>query len=149
MNREEKIKYALNKGITCNINTGKIYGIDGNIITRKHKQGYITIGVRGDDKKSFNILGHQFVYYCAYNKIVELIDHINGIKDDNRIINLREGNDGLNHQNRLDVKGYRKVGNRYQSRIKINRKEIYLGSFLTIEEAQEAYIDAKKIYHIW
>jgi hypothetical protein len=153
MNRLEKIQYAINKGITCDINTGIIYGINGDKITRRDR-GYINIGIKDDDNKGFNILGHQFIYYIAYGKIEKIIDHINGDKSDNRIVNLRGGDHSLNQQNRstLYVKGYtirKNCKNKYQAKITINYKSIVIGNYATPEEAREAYLNAKKIYHKW
>jgi len=139
---------AIQKGITCNFDTGIIYGVKGSIIERKHQHGYILIAFKHNNK-SYNILGHQFVWYCKYNEIVEVIDHKNGDRTDNRIDNLRSGTQSLNHQNRKGVKGYIKRGNKNISKIKLNKKEIYLGSFETEEEARLAYVEAKKNNHIW
>jgi hypothetical protein len=56
----------------------------------------------------------------------------------------------LGGRNRKNVKGYafNKAIKKYQARIKIGRKQIYLGSFDTPEEASEAYQQAKLIYHV-
>ena len=37
---------------------------------------------------------------------------------------------------------------KYQARIGLNGKDTYLGSFLTISDAEVAYLEAKKILHI-
>ena len=37
--------------------------------------------------------------------------------------------------------------NRYEAQIKVNNKSIHLGSFDKEEDARQAYLDAKKIYH--
>ena len=74
------------------------------------------------------------------------IDHINGIRTDNRIENLRLVTHQQNQCNRLNVKGYRPLkSGRYQVTIteKGNRK--YLGTFESEEEATEAYLQAKSL----
>jgi hypothetical protein len=83
----------------------------------------------------------------------EQVDHINGIKDDNRWINLRGATNGENQQNRKNQKnksGYRGVhpiGNRWQTLIRVNKKLIHIGCFETPKEAHIAYLEAKAKYH--
>ena len=83
------------------------------------------------------------------------IDHINGVRSDNRWENLRLVTVGGNAQNKcgkLGASGLRGVRFHKQNRnwvaaIKINRKAIHLGSFATPEEAHEAYLKAKAENH--
>lgn len=145
MAREEKIKLAYEKGITYDPTTGKIYGVRGNEITRKNN-GYIDINMV-HNKKTIHLSGHQFAWYFIHSEIVNCIDHINGVKDDNRIINLRSVTQQLNNFNRKSVKGYQYNGYSFSARIIKDGNTICLGSFETEQEAQKAYIDAKKIYH--
>tara|TARA_R110002111_G_scaffold257699_1_gene326163 strand:+ start:53 stop:538 length:486 start_codon:yes stop_codon:yes gene_type:complete len=80
------------------------------------------------------------------------IDHICGTRPkDNRIENLRILNHQQNSFNNLHyAKGYyfHKPYNKYQARIQINNKIICLGYYDTQEEAREAYLKAKPLYHI-
>jgi hypothetical protein len=48
----------------------------------------------------------------------------------------------------LNVKGYSKKYNKFQSRIVVDGKTIYLGHFNTEYEAHNAYLDAKSKHHI-
>ena len=79
------------------------------------------------------------------------VDHINGIKSDNRMINLRDVSCKVNSQNRktrddcgsgfLGVskeKGARK----YRVRIHLNGKEVCLGRFDKLSDAVKARLDA-------
>lgn len=86
----------------------------------------------------------------------ENIDHINGIRSDNRFINLREASKSQNCQNcviRKDnttkYKGvtYFKNNKKYGAQICVNGKNRYLGLFNTALEASEAYINEAKILH--
>lgn len=118
-----------------------------------HKKGYLTVSIEG---KKF--LLHRLVWmfhYGAFPK--QQIDHINGIKTDNRIENLREANDSENQQNQkkppasntsgfLGVTKYKKRDN-WVAGIKINGKRINLGYFDTPEEAHEAYLAKKRELH--
>jgi|688.fasta_scaffold146229_3 hypothetical protein len=148
MTREEKIQLAIEKGYTYAEVSGKIYNRFGNEITKKDK-GYIMINLSNNYKR-YNLRAHQFAYYYKYKKIVEHIDHINGIKDDNRIDNLREVTHQQNQHNRTKAKGYylNKISKKYHTQIMLNNEVKYLGCFNTEQEARQTYLDAKKIYHI-
>lgn len=97
------------------------------------------------DNKAMYLLGHQFIYYLKHNKEVDLIDHINGNKKDNRATNLREASKQLNALNTNKTKGVYldKRSNRFESGIFLNDKKIYLGKFDTYEEANLAYLNKK------
>ena len=77
------------------------------------------------------------------------IDHINGIKHDNRRSNLRIVTVQENSHNMRSAKGYywNKSFGKYKADITLNNKKIYLGLYNTEIEARTAYLDAKKIYH--
>lgn len=146
MERLDKIKLAIEKGITCDPVTGKVYGVKGKELKSK-VDGYNKI-VMTKDYKGFHLLSHQFIYYIATGKIVDCIDHINGIKDDNRIENLREVTIQQNTFNTTS-KGcnWHISRNKWRAQIHKNGKNIHLGYFNTEEEAHQSYLDAKKIYH--
>lgn len=146
MTREEKIKLAIDKGFTYDEITGKIFSRFNREVIKK-SDGYITIGI-DLDKKHINLKGHQFAYYIKYNKIVNCIDHIDGDRTNNKIDNLREVTKQENSFN-TKAKGYtfNKRNNKYQAQIAVNYKRIYIGLFNTEEEAKQAYLDAKQIYH--
>jgi hypothetical protein len=147
MNREEKILMAIDKGITCNPETGEVFGVRGKVIKAKHLC-YITIGIR-DGKKTYHLLAHQFIYYCVHKKCVDCIDHINGFKDDNRIDNLRSITQQQNTFN-TKAKGYSwdKNRNKWHSKIMVNGEHKTLGRYDNEEEARQSYLEAKKTYHI-
>ena len=83
-----------------------------------------------------------------------LIDHINGIKSDNRIENLRQANKSQNcangklrTHNTSGLKGVSKFKNKWRAQITHNQVVIYLGLFNTKEEAHEAYLQAAQRLH--
>jgi hypothetical protein len=85
-----------------------------------------------------------------------IMDHINGVRHDNRISNLRVSDYTENAQNRRKARssnlsgflGVATAGNKFQSWINIpGKKRIHLGTFITAEEAHEAYVLAKRQYH--
>ena len=85
------------------------------------------------------------------------IDHINGIRDDNRILNLREATRAENSQNQSHPQKNNKCGvlgvwvdkntNKFCAQIRVNGKKKWIGSFLTQAEASQAYLLAKNQYH--
>ena len=111
-----------------------------------HSDGYKI--VRIDDKmyKLHRVIAYLFLGLDIENKNKQ-IDHINGNRSDNRLENLRIVNNQQNHFNQTKAKGYSKRGNKFIAYIKINGKSIHLGCFNTEEEAHNAYLEAKEIYH--
>lgn len=83
------------------------------------------------------------------------IDHINGIKTDNRICNLRRADHSLNMQNLKKAQRNNKTGflgvfkreGKFKAVISLNRKNIHLGLFNTAERAHAAYLKAKRVLH--
>lgn len=85
------------------------------------------------------------------------IDHINGVRDDNRIVNLRDVPRVVNLQNirtrkdnSVGLAGVRrdKVSGNFRAQIRHNGITIQLGSFTTAEGAHAAYVEAKRKMHI-
>ena len=143
----EKCKLAIQKGYKYDENTGEIFGVRGGVIKMQNNYGYVEIQVT-KHYKQYHLTAHQFAWYFKYNEIPQMIDHINRDKLDNRIVNLRSVTPQQNQFNK-DVKGYYydKKRNKYRSKIKVGGKETHLGYFNTPEEATDAYINAKQIYH--
>lgn len=86
------------------------------------------------------------------------IDHINGVKDDNRIANLRDVSRATNTENqrraRKDNKStgvlgvtVHKPSGLFVAFITVARKQRNLGYFKTVEEASQAYLRAKRDMH--
>lgn len=87
-------------------------------------------------------------FYVTGMMPINQIDHINGIKTDNRFINLREANNaenkrnsGLNASNKTGFKGvsFKKETSKFVAQAKLNGKKIHIGYFDTAELASEAY----------
>jgi hypothetical protein len=85
-----------------------------------------------------------------------MIDHINGIRDDNRWINLRTATRQENCYNRgkqLNNKsGYKGVSwnnsrSKWVAQIVINGKKKHLGLFIAKEQAYYSYCEAAKKFH--
>ena len=149
MTREERCKLAIERGYTYDPETGFIFNKKGGKLNLTRKDGYIKIGL-GFNNKVYQLFGHHFAYYYIYNEIPDCIDHINRIRNDNRIENLRNVTAVQNKYNISNTKGFyfNKFFNKYQASIYVNNKNIYLGRFDTEAEAREAYLNAKAKYHI-
>jgi hypothetical protein len=93
---------------------------------------------------------HRLAWFFVYEKWpTKDIDHINRVKTDNKISNLREVTRQQNLQNRVNATGVfpSKNKKRWRARINFAKQAINLGSFATKEEAMSAYKEARKIYH--
>lgn len=92
-------------------------------------------------------LMHRLIMNCVKND-GKIIDHINQNKLDNRKSNLRITNKTTNRINSKEIKGYRlrkrKKGDRYTAFIRVNGKQIILGTYDTPEEAQKVYLDKRR-----
>ncbi len=64
-----------------------------------YNNGYVRVIVFFHGKR-FKLWKHRLVFFLVYGRFPEEIDHINGIKTDNRIENLREVNGSENCRNR-------------------------------------------------
>jgi hypothetical protein len=104
--------------------------------------------------------GHRIAWAIHYGAWpVGPIDHINGIRNDNRIANLREVDHRTNCQNvrigsmvnkSTGILGVHLGGCKrlpYRAKIMSGGKQIHLGKFATPEEAHAAYVAAKRILH--
>lgn len=132
------------KSPASNVKTGDIAGC-------KNNRGYLQIYVRN---KLY--LSHRLAWFYIYGDWPKnQIDHINGIRTDNRFVNLRDVTNRENQENRKNKsKGDLPIGvhlrrdtGKYCSQITINGKVRTLGSFKTIELAHKAYIECKLKNH--
>ena len=94
---------------------------------------------------------HTIIALCYLGEKPEgkQIDHINSIRNDNRVENLQYITTSENIMKRTNfkgkpIKGTEKTrGGRFRVRIMINKKQTNLGTYDTEEEAMEIYIKAK------
>jgi hypothetical protein len=111
------------------------------------KWGYNCINIRKKLIKSHRIVGYAYLGLDIDNTKLQ-IDHKNRIRNDNRVENLEIVTHQQNQFNK-GAKGYcfhKKTG-KYQARIYLNRKKIFLGCYDTEEEAATAYQNAKLVHH--
>jgi hypothetical protein len=126
-------------------------GTSAGSVTR---DGYLSIRLAGSRYQA-----HRLAWFYVYGKWpADQIDHINGIRDDNRIINLREATASLNGGNqRKAARSNRTSGflgvswsndrGKWLAQIQSDRKTYNLGRYSTREAAYRAYLAAKRRLH--
>ena len=108
--------------------------------------GYLKTNINGK-----MVLVHTIIALCYLGERPDdkVIDHINTIRNDNRVENLQyitqsENIMKISTRNGKPIKGIEKrPSGRFRVRISINRKNTGLGTYDTEEEAMEIYIQAK------
>ena len=123
--------------------------LKGSVAGTLHPLRYIHINI---DRKQYK--AHRLAWLYVYGKWPEnQIDHINHIRNDNRIKNLRDvkriyngRNQKLHNTNKTGVSGVYEYRQGWCAAIRVKDKLIYLGYFLTFEEAVAARKAAEKKY---
>ena len=153
MTELQKVEYFIQKGYTYNPETGEIKDSRGKITDNRNISGYVKITTSqrpegGEKRKIFQVYSHRFAWYYMYGELPKYtIDHINAVRWDNRIINLRV----LEHKDNTSLRigrGWvaypsKKWGVKYHAQIRIGGATKFLGSFYTPEEARAAYLGEK------
>jgi hypothetical protein len=126
----------------------------GSVAGSLQNQGYWTIRILGRAYQAHRV---AWAYTFGVWPIGE-IDHINGDKLDNRIVNLRDVPGRVNRQNIRaarctsfsGVLGVRKRTDtgKWIARIVANRRVIHIGQFEDMESAKAAYLSAKRELHL-
>jgi len=141
---KELLNYDPTSGVLtwkkANSNRVKVGAVAGTL----DSNGYITIGIDG-----VHVKGHWLAWLFVYRQAPSAdIDHINRIRNDNRISNLRLATRSENNANRpalakskSGIKGvsWDKEKRKWAAFIRKDYKTIALGRFNKIEDAAEAY----------
>lgn len=125
----------------------------GAVAGTNNGAGYLLIAI---DRRRYK--AHRLAFLYVHGRWPEPeVDHINGVRSDNRIANLREATRAQNCQNKKGA--YRnsksgqpgvymkKASGKWFAEIVSNHRTISLGTFQTRDEAIAAYEGAKRIYH--
>ena len=116
--------------------------------SRGNRVGYRQVGIKG---KVY--LEHRIIMVLCFGHIPENaeIDHINHMRDDNRLANLRfvarsenRKNQSVSSKSTTGVTGvhFSKARKKYVAQIKVDQKIIFLGNYNTLEEAAAARAEA-------
>jgi hypothetical protein len=125
----------------------------GMVAGSHDRDGYLSIKLH---RKPYR--AHRLAWLYVYgSQPTEQIDHRNGVRDDNRIANLREVTFAGNSQNQRKshadsahgLIGIDKLTHRnlFRARINVRGKRRNLGYFRTADEAHAAYVAAKRELH--
>lgn len=119
-----------------NRKAGEIAGADSH--------GYVVIRI---DRK--NYLAHRLAwFYCTGVWAVATIDHKNGIRNDNRLDNLREAEHTLNNANQLKASGVNILpSGKYNPFIRIAGRNHNLGVCSSKRDALRMYQFARHYVH--
>jgi hypothetical protein len=120
---------------------GRMYGKEAGTV---RASGYVLIKINGKE-----YLAHRLAWMIAHGSDSEFeIDHINMVKTDNRIANLREATRAQNAANRkalsTNTSGHKGVSwvetsKKWKVMASINGVNTYLGTYESKEEAADVY----------
>lgn len=119
---------------------------------KSNDDGYMNVSVNGRYYPVHRVV--MLMCYGFYGEGLE-VDHINHVRNDNRLFNLRFVTHGENMRNKSvsskntsGVTGvsFSKAKKKYVARITVNWKVIHLGVFETLEEAAAARREAELKY---
>lgn len=99
---------------------------------------------------------HRLAWFYTHGTWpVNEVDHINGVRNDNRLSNLRDVPHQSNSQNVIKPRksnksgylGINKLGEKWVANIYLHGRTTYLGIFSCKKQAHQAYVEAKRKYH--
>jgi hypothetical protein len=115
--------------------------------------GYRVIGIDGGLYRA-----NRLAWMAHYGSLPKHhVDHINGDRDDNRILNLRDVSRSVNAQNLKNAHSdsthgflgvcFNKASGKYRADIRVCGRQKHLGQFENANDAHEAYVQAKRDLH--
>lgn len=147
----EILSYDADTGLFVLLKSGRGRGKVGSIVGSRNAAGYLAFNVCG-----VKLYAHRVAWLLAHGAWpLNMIDHLNGDKADNRIANLRDVPRALNVQNVVKPRRGNKAGllgvaptrSKWRAEIRRGEESKHLGVFDTPEEAHLAYCTAKKQLH--
>ena len=121
----------------------------GSVATYPHNEGYLQMTIGGQE-----YLAHRVIWFMQTGQWPTQVDHENHDRADNRWCNLRDVkhrtnqlNMSLRRNNSTGVNGVRKLpSGRFNAYIMVQRKQIPLGTYDTLEEAASVRKQADQLY---
>ena len=117
------------------------------------KDGYLVLSI---DRRLYQVHRLAFLYMTGAWP-AGVVDHIDGVKDNNVWSNLRDVPRAVNMQNQRRARSDSQTGilgvsrskrsGKYRAAIKTNGQWQHLGEFVSAEEAGAAYVAAKRMLH--
>ena len=146
-----KYEYNPETGVVLRRFYSKRKGLRIKTVGSIHKHGYLQCRINGKHWKV-----HRLAWYLYYGELPKGdIDHINHDRTDNRICNLRDVTKKENGRNQSKPKRntsgavgvyMQKDRNRWYASIRVDGKNIFLGSFVEYHEAVNARKNAEVLY---
>jgi hypothetical protein len=155
----------LRKRLRYEPDTGKLFWLDYEGVAkqwrtrRAGKEAFTSVGSVGYYKGSIDRVmytTHRVAWAIYHGEWpTGQIDHINGVRTDNRIVNLRvvtcqenQRNAAIHKDNSSGIGGvsWCKNSSKWRARVMVDRRYISLGYFDTIEEAAEVRKQANNKY---
>ncbi len=151
---QSKLKEILNYDKHTGIFTRTINGEEKSIGHKDSKE-YFQISIRIDDKRMKYPM-HRLAWLYEYGAWPKnQLDHINHDRSDNRILNLREVNNHMNHKNKtiyssnksgIPGVSFINASKKWRATIKMHGKQIHLGCYKDKNKAICARLHANKLY---
>lgn len=148
----ERLNYNANTGVlTWRSAPKKCRAKVGGVAGSHDVSGYIQVNIGGNVLKA-----HRVAWLLAHGEWPSgQIDHINGVRDDNRLCNLRVVTNAINCQNKRAPLPSNKSGflgvswnnGAWRAAVQLNGKQHHVGRFKSPEEAHQAYLVAKRKLH--
>lgn len=135
----------------------KVGSVAGNNITVRKT----TASQRGCSYRQIRINGANYYahvlarFYVTGHWPLDLVTHIDQNGLNNKYCNLRDATHEQNNQSHYKARRNNQSGllgvvtrkHGYDASIKVDKKQIYLGTFQTAEIAHQEYLSAKRIFH--
>lgn len=147
----EVISYNADTGVFLN-KVARRRALIGAVSGRINRDGYRQIQIDGRIYSA-----HRLAWLYVHGSWPGgFIDHINRLRSDNRLENLRLASRAENNQNsatpKTNTSGFRGVtwdgrGQKWRATITVDNKKISVGSHATPEEAYAAYLRAAVLLH--
>lgn len=149
----ELLDYSPETGVFTNRITRSANAVAGTEIKCLDNDGYVQLRLDGVSHKA-----HRLAWFYMTGQWPRgAIDHINGLRNDNRFSNLRDTTLSINSQNMRHARSDSKSGllgasfdksrGKYVAQILVGGIKKNLGRYGTAHEAHQAYLTAKRQFH--